>query len=66
MPNSVNGFALTPMALLRRVELKILYPTAFDPPTEEAASKILLKPVPLEVLTLETRLALAGKGDLRA
>jgi CheY-like chemotaxis protein len=66
MPNSVNGFALARMALLRRLELKILYLTAFDLPTQEAAGKILRKPVPLEVLTLETRLALAGKGELRA
>ena len=66
MPNSVNGFALARMALLRRLELKILYLTAFDLPGEEAAGRILRKPVPLEVLTLETRLALAGKGDLRA
>ena len=66
MPNSVNGFALARMALLRRLELKILYLTAFDLATEEAAGKILRKPVPLEVLALETRLALAGKDDLRA
>jgi CheY-like chemotaxis protein len=66
MPNSVNGFALARMALLRRLELKVLYLTAFDLATEEAAGKILRKPVPLEVLALETRLALAGKDDLRA
>jgi CheY-like chemotaxis protein len=64
MPNGVNGFALARMARLRRLELKILYLTAFDFPAEEAAGKILRKPLPLEVLVLETQRALAGGGDL--
>jgi hypothetical protein len=66
MPNSVSGFALARMARVRRLELKILYLTAFDLPAEEAEGKILRKPVPLELLVLETWRALAGKGDLRA
>jgi CheY-like chemotaxis protein len=63
MPNRVNGFALARMARLRRLDLKILYMTAFEVPTEEAVGKILHKPLPLEVLTLEARLALAGKSS---
>jgi DNA-binding response OmpR family regulator len=40
---------------------RFLYLTAFDLPAEEAEGKIIRKPVPLELLVLETRRALAGK-----
>jgi CheY-like chemotaxis protein len=63
MANSVNGYALARMARMRRLDLKILYLTASEVPTEEAVGKILRKPLPLEVLTLEARLALAGKSS---
>jgi Response regulator containing CheY-like receiver, AAA-type ATPase, and DNA-binding domains len=62
MPKRVNGFALARMARLRRLDLKILYMTAFEVPTREAIGKILYQPLALEVLTLEARLALAGKS----
>ena len=62
MPKRVNGFALARMARLRRLDLKILYMTAFEVPTREAIGKILYKPLSLEVLTLEARLARAGKS----
>jgi CheY-like chemotaxis protein len=62
MPERVNGFALARMARLRRLDLKVLYMTAYDIPTGEAIGKVLRKPLPLEVLTLEAGLALAGRG----
>ena len=66
MPNGVNGFALARMARMRRLDLNILYLTAFDLPAEEAGGKIVRKPIPLELLVLEARRALAGKCDPRA
>jgi hypothetical protein len=60
---SINVFALARIAPLRRLDLKILYMTASEVPTEEAVSKILQKPLPLDVLTLEARLALAEGVD---
>jgi CheY-like chemotaxis protein len=65
IPNGVNGFALARMARMRRLDLNILYLTAFDLPAEEAAGKIIRKPIPLELLVLEARRALGGKCDLR-
>jgi len=64
MPKRVNGFALARMARLRRLDLKVLYVTAFEVPTREAIGKILYTPLAPEVLTLEARLALAGKGSV--
>ena len=64
MPNSLNGFALARMARLRRLDLKVLYLTASEVPTEDAVGKILHKPLPLDVLTLEARLALAGESSM--
>jgi CheY-like chemotaxis protein len=61
MPNGVNGFALARMARMRRLDLRILYMTAFDVPTGEAVGKILRKPFPLEVLASEARQALLEK-----
>lgn len=60
MPERIHGFALARMARMRRVGLKVLYLTAFDVPTSEAAGKVLRKPVTDEQLIEEVRLALAG------
>jgi CheY-like chemotaxis protein len=64
MPGHVNGFALARMARLRRLDLKVLYTTAYDISDVEAIGKILRKPIPLELLALEAGIALAGNGDL--
>lgn len=61
MPKGVNGFALARMARMRRLDLKILYMTAFEVPCDEAVGKILRKPFPLEKLVSETRRALLAK-----
>ncbi len=61
MRKGVNGFALARMAQMRRLDLKILYLTASDFPEAEAAGKIVRKPIPLDLLVLETRRALGGK-----
>ena len=45
MPKGINGFALARMARMRRLDLKLLYVTAYDVPTNEAVAKILRKPV---------------------
>jgi CheY-like chemotaxis protein len=44
MPN-LNGFALARMARLRRLDLKVLFMTAYDLPTDEAFGKVLRKPI---------------------
>lgn len=60
MPERIHGFALARMARMRRTGLKVLYLTAYDVPTSEAAGKVLRKPLADEQLVEETRLALAG------
>jgi CheY-like chemotaxis protein len=60
MPERIHGFALARMARMRRSGLKVLYLTAFDVPTSEAAGKVLRKPLTDEQLVEEARLALAG------
>ncbi len=60
MPNRVNGFALARMARMRRMNLHVLYMTAFDIPTHEAEGKILRKPISGEALVTEVRDALAA------
>jgi CheY-like chemotaxis protein len=60
MPERIHGFALARMARMRRTGLKVLYLTAFDVPTSEAAGKVLRKPLTDEQLVEEARLALAG------
>ncbi|HJT05505.1 MAG TPA: response regulator [Stellaceae bacterium] len=60
MPERLHGFALARMARMRRTGLKVLYLTAFDVPTSEAAGKVLRKPLSDEQLVEEARLALAG------
>ena len=59
MPDRVNGFALARMARMRRLDLKVLYLTAYDVPSHEAIGKVLRKPITADELTAEVRLALA-------
>lgn len=60
MPNGINGFALARMARMRHRNLKVLYMTAYDVPTQEAIGKILRKPITSEQLIEEVRLAMAS------
>ncbi len=60
MPNGINGFALGRMARMRRLDLKLLYMTAYDVPTHEAVAKILRKPISEADLVREVRQALAA------
>jgi len=66
MPDRVNGFALARMARMRRLDLKILYVSAYELPTDEAIGKILRKPISPEALVVEAGLALAAPGDASA
>jgi CheY-like chemotaxis protein len=59
MPDRINGFALARMARMRRLDLKVLYLTAYDVPSTEAIGKVLRKPITPDVLTEEVRRALA-------
>src|SRR5690242_7407026 len=45
MPDRVHGFALARMARMRRRDLKVLYVTAYDIPSDEALGKVLRKPL---------------------
>lgn len=60
MPERIHGFALARMARMRRMGLKVLYLTAYDVPTVEAAGKVLRKPLTDQQLVDEVRAALAG------
>lgn len=60
MPKGISGFALARMARMRRLDLKLLYLTAYDVPTNEAVAKILRKPLTESELVQEVRLALAA------
>lgn len=60
MPERVHGFALARMARMRQRDLKVLYVTAFDVPTNEAIGKILRKPISDDQLIDEVRTALAA------
>jgi CheY-like chemotaxis protein len=60
MPDRVNGFALARMARMRRLDLKVLYISAYDVPTREAIGKVLRKPITADELAAEVRLALAS------
>lgn len=59
MPNGINGFALGRMARMRRLNLKLLYLTAYDVPTHDAIAKILRKPITEIELVREVTQALA-------
>jgi len=45
MPGGMNGFALARMAQHRQRDLKVLFMTAFDVPTDEAIGPVLHKPL---------------------
>jgi CheY-like chemotaxis protein len=60
MPKGINGFALARMARMRRLNLKVLYTTAFDVPAHEAIGKILHKPISEAALVDEVTHALAA------
>jgi CheY-like chemotaxis protein len=60
MPHKVNGFALARMGRMRNHDLKVLYITAFEVPTQEAIGKILRKPVTGEQIVQEVQTALAA------
>lgn len=60
MPKHIHGFALARMARMRRPGLKVIYLTAYDVPTNEAAGKVLRKPISDEQLVDEVRAVLAG------
>ena len=55
MPHSVNGIALSRMALMRRRHLKIVYLTGYEIPgiEEEALGPVLRKPIEDEQLISE-------------
>ena len=67
MPNSVNGFALSAMARLRRPELKVLYLTGYDIADFKhlASGPILRKPIDEMVLinTIACTLAEGGRSE---
>lgn len=63
MPGHVNGFALARMARMRRLDLKVLYMTAFDVSADEAVGKILRKPFPPDLLAKEAHIALKESCD---
>ncbi len=56
----VNGFALTRMARMRHRNLKVVYLSAFDVPTDEAIGPVLRKPIDNDALLAEIRKVLAG------
>ncbi len=60
MPKGINGFALARMARMRRLDLKLLYVTSYDVPTNEAVAKILRKPITDSDLVHEVDQALAA------
>ena len=60
MPGGINGFALARMARMRRLDLRVLYLTGYDVPTDEAIGKVLRKPICLDALVAETQNALAA------
>jgi len=59
MPERVHGFALARMARMRKLDLKVMYVTAYDVPQVEGLGKVLRKPVSAEQLVDEVRRALA-------
>jgi CheY-like chemotaxis protein len=56
----VNGFALARMARMRHRDLKVIYVSAFDVPTNEAIGPVLRKPLEGEALMVEVHKLLAG------
>ena len=58
----VNGFALARMARMRHRELKVIYVSAFDVPTDEAIGPVLRKPVDSDMLLAEIRKVLGANS----
>lgn len=59
MPGRVNGIALARMARLRRLDLRGLYVSAYDIPTDEAIGKVVHKPISFDALVAEVGTALS-------
>jgi CheY-like chemotaxis protein len=59
MPERVHGFALARMARMRKLDLKVIYVTAYDVPEVEGVGRVLRKPLSDEQLINEVRRALA-------
>src|SRR4029079_14921293 len=59
MVPGVNGFALARMARMRHRDLKVIYVSGFDVPTNEAIGPVLRKPIDGDALMDEIRKALA-------
>lgn len=59
MPERVHGFALARMARMRKLDLKVIYITAYDVPEVEGVGKVLRKPISSEQLVSEVRRVLA-------
>ena len=59
MVPGVNGFALARMARMRHRDLKVIYVSGFDVPTNEAIGPVLRKPIEGDALMDEIRKALA-------
>ncbi len=62
MPKGMNGFALARMARLRQRDLKIIYVTAYDVPTDEAIGTIIRKPVDTASLLEAVKSTLAASA----
>lgn len=60
MVPGVNGFALARMARMRHRDLKVIYVSAYDVPTNEAIGPVLRKPVEGDALMAEIRTVLGG------
>jgi CheY-like chemotaxis protein len=58
----VNGFALARMARMRHRNLKVIYLSAFDVPTDEAIGPVLRKPIDSDMLLAEIGKLLASNG----
>jgi CheY-like chemotaxis protein len=58
----VNGFALARMARMRYRDLKVIYVSAFDVPTNEAIGPVLRKPVEGDALMTEIRKSLGAEA----
>ena len=56
----VNGFALARMARMRRLDLKVVYVTAFDIDLGEAMGPVLHKPVDAAEVLVQVRSTLSG------
>jgi CheY-like chemotaxis protein len=63
MPGGINGFALARMARMRRLDLRVLYLTAYELPNGGSRWKDTSQAIDLEVLVSEVRLVLTAPVD---